>query len=142
MNSFFFSQFSYCPLIWIFHSRTVNINKLYEIYLQVVYNDNSLNSSFKELFETDKSVPIHIKNLQVLATECWRYIEIYLPLSWDNCFNQGTMITIHDSFHSLNYQTEEVFFVEQKIFHFLAQKSGILYLMNLRRKHNYMFSRN
>ena len=32
MNSFFNSQFSYCPLIWMCHSRTVNnkINKLNE----------------------------------------------------------------------------------------------------------------
>ena len=32
MNSFFSSQFSYCPLIWMCHSRTVNnkINKLNE----------------------------------------------------------------------------------------------------------------
>ena len=69
MNSFFASQFSYCPLIWMCHSRTVNnkINKLHERCLRIVYNDKK--SSFKELLETDKSVPIHIKNLQVLATE-------------------------------------------------------------------------
>ena len=24
MNSFFTSQFNYCPLVWMFHSRTVN----------------------------------------------------------------------------------------------------------------------
>ena len=32
MNAFFKSQFSYCPLVWMFHSRTLNnrINKLYE----------------------------------------------------------------------------------------------------------------
>ena len=28
--------------------------------------------SFKELLETDKSVPIHIKNLQVLATSMFK----------------------------------------------------------------------
>ena len=53
----------------MFHGRTVNskINKLHERFLRIVYNDKKL--SFKELFETDKSVPIHIKNLQVQATE-------------------------------------------------------------------------
>ena len=53
----------------MFHVRTVNskINKLHERRLRIVYNDKKL--SFKELLETDKSVPIHIKNLQVLATE-------------------------------------------------------------------------
>ena len=69
MNSFFTSQFSYCPLTWMCHSRTVNkkINKLHERGLQIVCNDKK--TSFEELLETDKSVPIHIKNLQVLATE-------------------------------------------------------------------------
>ena len=27
MNSFFTSQFNYCPLVWMFHSRTMN-NKI------------------------------------------------------------------------------------------------------------------
>ena len=72
MNSFFTSQFSYCPLIWMCHSRTVNskINKLYERCLRIVYNDKK--SSFKELLETDKSVLINTKNLQVLATEMFK----------------------------------------------------------------------
>ena len=40
MNSFFTSQFSYCPLIWMCHSRTVKskINKLRERCLRIVYN--------------------------------------------------------------------------------------------------------
>ena len=58
MNSFFTSQFSYCPLIWMCHSRTVNskINKTHERCLRIVYDDNK--SSFKELLETDKSLQI------------------------------------------------------------------------------------
>ena len=72
MNSFFSSQFSYCPIIWMCHSRTVNskINKLHERCLWIIYNEKK--SSFKELLETDKSVPMHIKNLQVLATEMFK----------------------------------------------------------------------
>ena len=60
MNSFFTSQFSYCPLIWMCHSRTVNnkINKLHKRCLRIIYNDKKF--SFKELLETDKSVPIRI----------------------------------------------------------------------------------
>ena len=60
------------------HSRTVNnkINKLHERCLRIVYNDEKL--SFKELSQTDKSVPTHIKNLQVLATEM---LKVYRNLS-------------------------------------------------------------
>ena len=42
-NAFVTSQFSYCPLIWMFHSRRVNIriNRIHEKALRLVYNDNS-----------------------------------------------------------------------------------------------------
>ena len=55
MNSFFKSQFSYCPLIWMCHSRTINnkISYLQERCLRVIYNDKV--SSFKELLERNKS---------------------------------------------------------------------------------------
>ena len=51
MNSFFNSQFSYCPLIWMCHSRTINnkINHLHERCLHLIYNDKV--SSFKELLK-------------------------------------------------------------------------------------------
>ena len=41
MDSFFKSQFSYCPLVWMCHSRTINskINHLHKRYLRVVCND-------------------------------------------------------------------------------------------------------
>ena len=50
------------------HSRTLNnkINKLDKWCLGIVFNDHKL--SLKELLEIDKSVPKHIKNLQVLPT--------------------------------------------------------------------------
>ena len=41
----------------------------------------------------------------------------------------GIMITIYDSFHNIIYLMLEVFFVEQKVFYFLARKSGILFLI-------------
>ena len=42
MNSFFRSQFNYCPLVWMCHNRTINnkINRLHERCLHIVYNDN------------------------------------------------------------------------------------------------------
>ena len=53
MNSFFNSQFNYCPLVWMFHSRSINnkINRLHERVLRIVYND--FKSSFKNLLEKD-----------------------------------------------------------------------------------------
>ena len=49
MNSFITSHFSYCPLIWRYHSRSLNtqINRIHERALRIVYNDNDL--TFEEL---------------------------------------------------------------------------------------------
>ena len=67
MNAYFMSQFGYCPLVWMNHSRALNnrINGLHKRALSLVYNDFS--SRFSELLEKDKSVTIHHRNLQTLA---------------------------------------------------------------------------
>ena len=73
MNAFFTSQFSYCPLVWMCHSRTNNnkINRLHERCLRIVYNDKQ---SFNELLKKDGSVSIHMRNIQILATEMYKLI--------------------------------------------------------------------
>ena len=72
MKAFIMSQFSYCPLVWMCHSRTLNnkINKLHERALRLVYDDRQ--STFEELLNIDKSVTIHHRNLQALATELYK----------------------------------------------------------------------
>ena len=69
MNSFFTSQFNYCPFVWMFHSRTMNnkINHLHERFLRIVYS-----VLFERLIERDKFVQIHIRNLQILAIEIFK----------------------------------------------------------------------
>ena len=54
------------------HSRKLNnkINRLQERGLRIVYNDKS--STFYQLLEKDKSVTIHTRNLQYLATEIFK----------------------------------------------------------------------
>ena len=68
MKAFITSQFSYCPLIWMFHCRNLNnkINGIHERALRLVYKNNF---SFSELLHLDNSVTVHQKNLQVLVTE-------------------------------------------------------------------------
>ena len=72
MKTFIQSQFNYCPLTWMFHSRTLNtkINKLHERALRIVHNDPTL--SFQELLEIDGSMSIHHRNLQRLAIEMFK----------------------------------------------------------------------
>ena len=71
MNAFITSQFSYAPVLWMFHSRKQNqINPIHERALRVVYKD--YNSSFDELLEKDNSYKIHEGNLQKLVTEIFK----------------------------------------------------------------------
>ena len=69
MNAFILSQFSYCPVIWMFHDRNVKnkINKIHERALRIAFKDTS--SNFEELLIKAASVTIHQKNLQLLTTE-------------------------------------------------------------------------
>ena len=73
MKSFITCQFSYCPLIWMFHSRTMEhrINRIHERALRLVY-DQSNGLTFDQLLIKDNSVSIHQKNLQVLATKIFK----------------------------------------------------------------------
>ena len=53
------SQFKYCPIVWMFHSRRTNkkINRLHERALRIVYDD--VVSTFDQLLAMDKSFCIH-----------------------------------------------------------------------------------
>ena len=72
MKTFIISQFNYCPLVWMFHNRTMNnkINRLHERALRIVYNDDNL--TFQELLDKDGAVSIHHRNLQKLAVEMYK----------------------------------------------------------------------
>ena len=67
MKTFIETQFNYCPLIWMFHSRKLNkrINRLHERALRVAYKDDDL--TFQQLLEKYNSFTIHERNLQKLA---------------------------------------------------------------------------
>ena len=52
MKAYITSQFGYCPLVWMFHSRSLNkINSLHERALRITYGDRS--SSFENLLKKD-----------------------------------------------------------------------------------------
>ena len=71
-KTFIESQFSYCPLIWMFCSRKMNnkINYIHERALRLVYDDYT--TSFEELLSKDKSVSIHHRNIQKVAVEMFK----------------------------------------------------------------------
>ena len=74
MKAFIESQFNYCPLIWMLHSRALNnkINRIHERASKIVYFD--YNSFFNEFLDKDVSLTIHQRNVQSLATENYKYL--------------------------------------------------------------------
>ena len=62
MKAFVSSKFSYCPLIWMFHSRKMK-HSVHKSALKLVYQD-SHDLTFQELLAKDNSVSVDQKNLQ------------------------------------------------------------------------------
>ena len=104
MKELFMAQFSYCPLICMFHNRKLSnkINKLHERILWIVYSDNT--SSFKELLETDNSVSVHRRNIQVPAIELYEIMNGLSPkiMKENFRFNENTSYNTRNKimFHS------------------------------------------
>ena len=68
LNSVVKSQFSYCPLIWMFTSRYLNntLNSIHERALRLIYNDYEL--PFDIIFEDNKQKSIQQKNIRFSYT--------------------------------------------------------------------------
>ena len=78
-NSFFTEQLSYCPLIWTYCSRQSNhlINRFQERALRITYND--YDSSFRELLEMSNESTVHIRNIKVLMTGIYKFLNDLSP---------------------------------------------------------------
>ena len=70
-KTFFDSQFKYCPLTWMFYSRTTNnkINKLHKRALRRVY-DGYISAS-EELLKKDISFTVH-HNIHTFCIELYK----------------------------------------------------------------------
>ena len=91
MKSFIGSQFNYCPLIWMFHGRSLNshINRLHERGVRLAYKGSQL--TFEALLRKDRSFSIHHRNLQKLATEMYKVYNDLSPNLVKSIFPQRAM---------------------------------------------------
>ena len=72
---------NYCLLVLMFYSHSINneINRLHKRVLRIIYSD--FKSSFENFLEKDGTVSIHVKNLQILATEMFKILKNFsVPL--------------------------------------------------------------
>ena len=75
----------------MFHSRTLNnkINRLHERCLRIICSDNT--SSFTDLLEIDNSVSVYHRNILVLATELYKFVNGLSPKLVSDCFKLTNM---------------------------------------------------
>ena len=92
MKAFIESKFNYCPLVWMFHSRTMNnkINRIHERALSLFYSDDI--SSFNELLKKDQSFSIHHRNIQSLPIKLYKFFHALSSCIMKNVFHFNTNI--------------------------------------------------
>ena len=122
MKAFFDSQFNYCPLVWMFHSRTLNnkINRLHERTLRLVYKNQIL--IFQELLDVDGPSTIHHRNLQKLATEKYKVRNKLSPIPIQHLFTEiNTSYNLRNqrvwetsNIHTSNYGTASITYLGPK----------------------------
>ena len=127
MNTFIFSQFEYCPLVWMFHSRKPSnrINNIHERALRSVFRDYK--STFQQLLKQNKSVSIHQRNLQILATKIFKTKNVFKPIIMEDVFkfknltyNFRNAETLNRSnVNSVKYGTETITSLGAKIWKIL-----------------------
>ena len=129
MKAFIESQFGYCPLVWMFHSRKLNnrINALHEKALRLVYSNSTL--SFTELLTLDGSFTIHHRNLQKLATEMFKvkhslsptFMKELLPVSTCRYNLRNAPEFVASNIHTVYNGTETISFRGPKIWSLVPQ---------------------
>ena len=88
-NSYIYSTFNYCSLIWMFCSKIANnkINKIHLRTLKTIYlNDES---SLYKLLETDNSETIHSRHIKVFIAEIFKSLSNLNPTFMWNTFNKN-----------------------------------------------------
>ena len=106
LKTFIESQFSYCPLIWMFRSKEVNnkINHIHGRALRLVYEYYT--TSFEDILLRDKSVYIHLRNIQNVAIEVLKVKNNLCPDFIKSLFYQiETRTRSNVSFHRQNVNT-------------------------------------
>ena len=127
MKAFIHSQFGYCPIVWMTHSRTLNnrINRIHERALRIVYKDSD--SSFETLLERDNSTTIHMRNIHSLVTELYKVKNQISPKLMTDIFklrNVSYDLRNNSNFEARNvktvrYGTESITYLGPKLWNLL-----------------------
>ena len=88
-NAIIKSQFSYCPLVWMFCSRRSNnlINNIHERALRATFDDHT--SNFTQLLEKKSESTAHQQNIQALKKEIYRFTNNLSPVIIVHMFREN-----------------------------------------------------
>ena len=131
MNTLFTSQFNYCLLTWMFHSRRLNntIKRLHERCLRLIYSDRI--SLYEELLDRSNFVQVLQNNLQKLATEMFKIYTWIAPQIIGEVFPRNCALNYnlrrHPEFASrainaVHYGLESISFLVPKIWEMLPRE--------------------
>ena len=126
MNSFFYSQFKFCPFIWLRHSCTNNrkIDRFHGKFLRIICNNKQL--SLKKFLEKDNSVSIHEKIYKFQLLKCIRLAITSLPYEQNFWSKAWTFLQFKTKLSvcstlvkSVYYGTESLSYLEPKVYDIL-----------------------
>ena len=142
MRAFINAQFGYCPVVWMFHSRTLNnrINKIHERALRIVYNDD--HATFNELLKKDGSFTIHERNIQAMVIEVFKVINGISPKIMNEVFPLKESLNYYTRFpfksrnvHTVAYGTETLNYMGPKLWSLVPNElRGVKSLTEFKRK--------
>ena len=72
INASFKAKLNYCPVVWMFHNRSLNnkIKRPHERYLRNIYNERHYN--FINFLNKESSFGTHSNNIDALAIELYK----------------------------------------------------------------------
>ena len=93
LNSFVYSNFNYCPLVWHFCSSKslYKIEKIQERALRLLHNDFA--SGYAELLKKSGKATMEIKRLRCLALEIFKTVNNLNPYYMKKIFSKTTYLT-------------------------------------------------
>ena len=103
-NSIIKSQFNYCPLVWMFCSKTSNNMELHERSRRIILNDYS--SNFNILLENNNDICNHHRNIQALLIEVFKMKNGLAPPIMESILNKR--------FNTYNLRNFQEFATERK----------------------------
>ena len=97
VNSFIKSQFSYCPLKWMFTAKGCNnrIERVHESFLRLIFNDYE--TLLYNMISTIDEKTVRQRCIKVLLTEVFKYLNGYSPELMNEILRQNHCATYNPS---------------------------------------------